>query len=307
MEFKDYYNILGVDKTASDEEIRKAYRKLAKKYHPDKNPNDSTAEAKFKEVSEAYEVLSDPEKRKKYDMLGSNWKHYQNAGWTGDDWFKDFTQQGTGFRFSGSFDDLFGNIGGFSDFFESFFGNSRRERSSASFTDIPQKGRDYEAVLNITLEEAHKGTEKKITVNGKTLKVKIDPGIESGKKLRLKNQGGEGINGGSKGDLYLKIQIEKHPLFEREGDDLYYNLNIDLYTAILGGKKEITTLDGKKINIIIPKETENGKVLKIKGMGMNKYSFFGRGDLYVKIFVSLPKNLSYEEIKLFEKLKSLRD
>lgn len=306
MEFKDYYKILGIDKSASTDDIKKAYRKLAKKYHPDKNPDDKTAEAKFKEVSEAYEVLKDPEKRKKYDTLGANWKQYQHTGGSGEDWFKNFNQQGGNYQFSGSFNDLFGNVGGFSDFFESFFGGGRRSNRAGSFTSTSQKGSDYEAVLNISLEEAHKGTEKQFTVDGRTLKVKITPGMESGKKLRLKNQGGEGVGGGEKGDLYLKIKIEKHPLIERKGDDLYYNLDVDLYTSILGGKKEITTLDGKRININIPKGTDNSSLLKIKGMGMNKSVNGTRGDLFVRIIIQIPKNLSEEERKLFEKLKSLR-
>jgi curved DNA-binding protein len=199
---------------------------------------------------------------------------------------------------------MFGNVGGFSDFFESFFGGGRSGRTG--FASASQKGSDYEAVLNISLEEAHRGAKKQFTVNGRTLKVKITPGIESGKKLRLKNQGGEGIRGGEKGDLYLKIQIEKHPYIERKENDLYYDLDIDLYSAILGGKKEITTLDGKRISINIPKETENGKVLKIKEMGMNGPNISGRGDLYLRLNVLIPKNLTEEEKKLFEKLASLR-
>jgi curved DNA-binding protein len=308
MEFKDYYKVLGIDNKASVDDIRKAYRKLAKKYHPDKNPNDKSAEEKFKEVSEAYEVLKDPEKRKKYDSLGANWKQYQHAGGNGEEWFKNFNQsrQGGSYQFSGNFNDLFGNVGGFSDFFESYFGSGKRFSSESSeFINKPQRGSDYEAVLKISLEEAHRGTEKQFTINGKTLKVKITPGIEEGKKLRLKNQGSEGARGGVKGDLYLKIQIEKHPYFERKGNDLYYDLEVDLYTAILGGKKEVTTLDGKRINIIIPKETENGKVLKVKGMGMNRPSR-DRGNLFVRINIQIPKNLNEEEKKLFEKLKSLR-
>jgi len=308
MEFKDYYKILSLDKNASDDEIRKAYRKLAKKYHPDKNPNDSSAEAKFKEVSEAYEVLKDPEKRKKYDRLGANWKQYQHAGEENEDWFKHFNQnrQDSGYQFSGNINDIFGNVGGFSDFFESFFGSGDKYSGTAAFSNSPQKGRDYEAELTISLEEAHKGTEKQFTIDGKTLKVKITPGTVDGKKLRLKNLGGQGIRGGEKGDLYLKIQIKKHPDFERKENDLYYNLDVDLYTALLGGKKEIITLDGKRININIPKGTDNGTVLKIKGMGMNKPDSANRGDLFIRIYINIPKNLTDEERKLFEKLKSLR-
>jgi curved DNA-binding protein len=304
MEFKDYYKILGLEKQASAEDIKKAYRKLAKKYHPDKNPNDKTAEEKFKELSEAYEVLKDPEKRKKYDKLGANWKQYQNAG--GPNAGFNQSRQGENYQFSGNFNDLFGNVGGFSDFFESFFGSGGRPGGASGFANIPQKGNDYEASLIISLEEAHKGVEKQFVVNGKTLKVKITPGVEEGKKLRLKNQGGEGKANGEKGDLYLNIQIARHAYFERKENDLYYDLNIDLYTAVLGGKKEVTTLDGKRINIIIPKETESGKTLKVKGMGMNKSGRTDRGDLFVRINVTIPKNLTDEEIKLFEKLKSLR-
>jgi len=308
MEFKDYYRILGIDKNGSAEDIKKAYRKLAKKYHPDKNPNDPTAEAKFKEISEAYEVLKDPEKRKKYDTLGANWKQYQHAGGGTEDWFRNFkqNQQESGFHFSGNFDDLFGKVGGFSDFFESFFGTENRFKNAGEFTNVPKKGKDYEAILTISLEEAHKGTEKQFTIDGRTLKVKITPGTEEGKKLRLRNQGGEGTSGGEKGDLYLKIQIEKHPYFERNVNDLHYNLNVDLYTAILGGKKDITALDGRRISINIPKETENGKVLKIKGMGMNEPGTIDRGNLFIKINIQIPKNITEEERKLFEKLKSLR-
>lgn len=308
MEFKDYYKILELDKQSSADDIRKAYRKLAKKYHPDKNPGDNSAEEKFKEVSEAYEVLKDPEKRKKYDTLGANWKHYQNTGGPDPDWFKNFNQnqQGGSYQFSGGFNDLFGNIGGFSDFFESFFGGGARPRGSSRFGNIPQKGNDYEASLSISLEEAHHGVEKQFVVNGKTLKVKITPGIEEGKKLRLRNQGGEGSSGGEKGDLYLNIQIARHRYFERKENDLYYDLDVDLYTAVLGGKKEVTTLDGKRINIIIPKETESGKILKVKGMGMNKSGRTDRGDMFVRINVTTPKNLTNEERKLFEKLASLR-
>ena len=308
MEFKDYYKTLEVDKKATIDEIKKSYRRLAKKYHPDKNPNDKSAEEKFKEVSEAYEVLKDPEKRKKYDHLGANWKQYQYADGGGGDWFKNFNQgrQGSSFQYSGNFDDLFS--GSFSDFFKSFFGGSSDFSGSSNFRNFnqTQSGADLEADLPISLEEAHSGTDKQFSINGRTLKVKITPGTEEGRKLRLRNQGGEGANGGAKGDLYLTIQVQKHPYFERKGNDLYYNLDVDLYSAVLGGKKEITTLDGKRINIIIPKETGNGKVLRINGMGMNKPDFSGRGDLFVKINVVIPTNLSDEEIKLFKQLAAIR-
>jgi len=308
MEYKDYYKTLGVEKNATADEIKKAYRKLAKKYHPDKNPGSKPSEEKFKEVSEANEVLSDPEKRKKYDQLGSNWKNYENAGAGGDERFRNYYQsnQQSGRTYtSNDINDLFGG-GGFSDFFESFFGGSAG--SAARQQPRSRKGKDYEAALNISLEEAFNGTEKEFTLDGKKIRVKITPGIEQGKKLRLKNQGAAGVTGGEKGDLYITIQIASHPLFERVGNDLNYNLDVDLYTALLGGKKSVKTIDGKTINVNIPAETENGTTLRIKNMGMhNSNSAELRGDLYVKINVKLPKNLSSHEKELVAKLQALRN
>jgi curved DNA-binding protein len=308
MEFKDYYKILGVDKKATPAEIKKVYRQLAKKYHPDKNPGDKASEEKFKEISEANEVLSDPEKRKKYDALGSNWKQYQTAGnANANEWFNQYANNNNG---SGSFhfNTDFGTAGdsSFSDFFESFFGGGFGTRTKTARRAQSRKGRDYESKLNISLEEAYSGTEREFSINGKKLKVKIMPGIESGKKLRLKHQGEEGSAGGEKGDLYLTINIERHPAYERTDNDLYYNLDVDLYTSVLGGKKNLKTLDGKTINIDIPKETDNGSVLRIKGMGMQKQDSNLKGDLFVKINVRIPKNLSQEERALFEKLAQLR-
>jgi curved DNA-binding protein len=306
MEFKDYYKILGVDKNATKDDIKKVFRRLAKKYHPDKNPGDKVSEEKFKEVTEANEVLSDPEKRKKYDQLGSNWKQYQNAGSEANYGYRNYQQgnQGNGTSYSGNFDELFGNVGGFSDFFESFFGG----RTNYSKQSHPRKGKDYEASLSISLEEAHHGTEKEFTLDGKKIRIKITPGIEHGKKLRLKHQGSEGISGGEKGDLYINIKIENHAHFERNGNDLYCNLDVDLYTAILGGKKPLKTLDGKTINVNIPPETESDTSFRIKEMGMNHSNKPGlRGDLFVKINVKIPKHLSSKEIELFKELSLIRN
>jgi curved DNA-binding protein len=309
MEYKDYYKTLGVNKTATTEEIRKAYRQLAKKYHPDKNPGNKSAEEKFKELTEANEVLSDPEKRKKYDMLGTNWKQYQTSGYPeGNNWYNNFNSAGGGrpFDFSSDSGEMFGGAGGFSDFFESFFGSSLKDKARTSTRAQSRKGRDYESKLSITLNEAYSGSEREITINDKRLKIKINPGIEYGKKLRLKNQGDEGTRGGERGDLYLTINIDKHPFYERKGDDLYLNLDIDLYTAILGGKKQLKTLDGKTINITIPKETDNETILRMKGLGMPK-SNGGKGDLFVTIKIRIPKGLSSEEKSLFEKLAHIRN
>ena len=307
MEFKDYYKIIGVDKNASQDEIKKAYRKLAMKYHPDRNQDNKKAEEKFKQVTEANEVLSDPEKRKKYDSLGSNWKQYQSQGQGFDDFYSNYGRGGGGaqYSYSGNLDDLFGNISGFSDFFESFFGRSGTATGRTQRVRS-RKGQDFEATLYIPLIETYNGTTKEISVGGKRVRVKISPGTKDGKKLRLKGLGNEGMNGGEKGDLYLTLKIEKDPYFELDGNNLYYDLYVNLYTAVLGGKKQVITLGGKTINITIPKGTDSGKVLRLKGLGFptseNSKIY---GDLLVRIKVELPQNLTKEEKELFEKLASI--
>jgi curved DNA-binding protein len=305
MEFKNYYKILGVDKDATTDEIKKAYRRLAKQYHPDKNQGDKAAEEKFKEVNEANEILSNPEKRKKYDQLGSNWNRSGNVNTDFDDWFRNFSSSQSGTAGNAEhFRDIFDDFGGFSDLFENIMGRNYRTSRGRPRS---RKGADYEAALNITLEEAFNGVEKQFTIDGRTLRVKIVPGAAHGKKLRLKNQGASGTGGGQRGDLYLKINIIDHPYFERRGDDLYYNLNIDLYTAILGGKKQIKTLDGKKINVDIPKESDNGKILRIKGLGIRQQENKSqRGNLFIRIKVEIPKNLNREEVQLFNRLAEIR-
>jgi len=311
MEFKDYYKILGIEKSATKEEISKAFRKLALKYHPDKNPNNKAAEEKFKEITEAHEVLSDPEKRKKYDTLGANWNQYQSTGRGFEDFFSQFGRsgkgRGTSYEFSGDFGDLFGNLGGFSDFFESFFGQGGRQaRSGFGSQGFPNQpaGVDVEADLHISLEEAFNGSERQISVDGKKLKIKINPGTTDGQKLRLKGFGRSSIQGGTKGDLYLNIHILHHPFYEIKDRQLFYNLDVDLYTAVLGGKEEIKTLDGKKISINISGGTESEKVLRLKNLGLQNEK--GRGDLFVKVHVTIPKNLSDKEKKLFKELLKLR-
>jgi curved DNA-binding protein len=317
MEFKDYYKTLGVEKDATQEEIKKAYRKLAMKYHPDRNPGNKQAEEKFKEITEANEVLGNPDKRKKYDQLGANWRQYEHAGGA-QDWYRNYSSGNPGgsYQFEGDLGDLFGNIGGFSDFFESFFGGrSTRQRPGQGFRRAAaSKGQDYEANLNISLAEAFNGTESQFRIDGKTLRVKIAPGTREGSKLRLKNQGAAGMRGGERGDLYLNIHIIDDPFYEIKDDDLYFNLDLELYTAVLGGKKQITTLEGKTINLNIPPETDNGKIFKIKGMGLPKISpkeSFRtnknlRGDLYIRVIIQIPKNLTEEEKKLYKKLSDLR-
>ncbi|MGE5431350.1 MAG: DnaJ C-terminal domain-containing protein [Syntrophomonadaceae bacterium] len=316
MEFKNYYEILGVEKKATNEEIKKAYRKLAKQYHPDKNPGNKAAEEKFKEITEANEVLSNAEKRQKYDNLSSNYNAYQRTGGgNADDWFRNFasSQQGREYQQTGDFDDIFSNLGGggFSDFFQAFMGGG----GAGGFTSAKRgargrssrKGSDYEASMNITLEEVFNGSERQFTVDGRTIRIKITPGMKNGQKLRLKNQGAQGPGGGEKGDLYLTLHVQKHSVFDRDGDDLKMTAKVDLYTVVLGGKKSIRTIDGKVVNVSIPAGSEPGTTLRLKGLGMRKYENPSeRGDLLVKIDLSIPKNLSEEERNLFTKLAGLR-
>lgn len=299
MDYKDYYKVLGVPKSATDDEIKKAYRKLAIKYHPDKNQGNKEAEAKFKEIAEAYEVLKDPDKRRKYDEMGANWKYYQQYG-SPRDGFSQYGPDRSSFSFEGDINDLFGNAGGFSDFFQSFFGGGR-QRSTA----YAMKGEDYRAEATITLEEAYHGTSRLIELNNQKLRIKIKPGIQSGQLLRIKGKGALGLQGGPAGDLLINVQIEKHPLYTRKENDLYKQVKVDLYTAVLGGKIEVETLKGK-VKVNVPQGTENGKLLRIKNRGMPYYDQNDKfGHLYIRIEVEMPKHLSNEEIELFNKLKSI--
>jgi curved DNA-binding protein len=308
MEYKDYYKILGVDKSATSKEIKKAYRKLAAKYHPDKTQGDKAAEEKFKEVNEANEVLSDSEKREKYDTLGANWQAYDQAG---GDWRQYAQQQQPGGQnthyYEGDPSEFFGGQGsdnGFSSFFEQFFGgrgtggfSNGNQRSSRGFT-----GSDIEAELPITLLEAYQGGKRTFELNGQKLRITIKPGSYDGQKLKIKGKGQVGANGGKKGDLYINLRVQPDSRFQRKGNDLWVTKTIDLYTAILGGKIEIPTLTGT-VKMSVPKGTDNGKTLRLKGKGMPINGTKSFGDLMVKIQVVLPKNLSVEEEGLFKKLQ----
>lgn len=300
MDYKDYYKILGVKKTATQEEIKKAFRKLAVKYHPDKNPGDKTAEEKFKEANEANEVLSDPDKRKKYDKLGANWKAYQQHG--GDsgnfDWSR-WSNRGQQQRSYGN-EEFFSGGEHFSDFFESIFGNSfggSRRQSSG-----PMNGQDLRAEMEISLEDAYHGGSRQISLNGQRINLSLKPGIREGQVLRMKGKGSEGFNGGAAGDLLITIHIANHPHYKVEGEDLRFEQPLDLYTAVLGGKLNVTVFD-KTVKVNIPAGTDSGKIFRLKGMGMPLFGKNGdRGDAYVKMMITVPKNLSSEEKELFEKL-----
>lgn len=313
MDYKDYYKILGVDKKASQEEIKKAYRKLAVKYHPDKNPDDKAAEDKFKEIGEAHEVLGNPEKRKQYDELGSNWKQYQKEGYgsfggrsrqqTGGSPF------GGGFEFQGDPSEFFGGgSSGFSDFFEAFFGGAGRASGQSSAGDFRRgydfdvPGSDVTGEVPISLQEAYKGTERVIGLGDEKIKVKIKPGAYDGLKLRIKGKGQKGPSGKA-GDLFLTVKLQPNSVYKRNGDDLYMQVPVDMFTAMLGGKQEIITLDGK-LKITIPEGTQNGKQLRLREKGMPVYGKSGKGDLYIKLNVKLPENLNEEQKDLLKQLQA---
>ncbi len=302
MNFKDYYKILGVERNASADDIKKAYRKLAIKYHPDKNPNNKASEEKFKEINEANEVLGDVEKRKKYDQLGESWNTHQQQGnpndnfdwsrWSGNQGNRGYGNQGSGF----------GAEGDFSDFFESIFG----QHFGGGGGNVQMKGQDYQTEIEVSLEEVYHGSTRRIKVNGQTLQIKIKPGVKNGQVLRLKGKGAKGRKGGPEGDLYLTVKIAHHTDYEVKEHDLYSTVPVNLYTAILGGKQVIKTLKGN-MRIDIPKETENGQVLRLKGLGMPIFEKTDQhGDLYAKINIIMPKNLSAKELVLFKELAELR-
>jgi len=307
MEYKDYYKVLGVDKQATADIIKKAYRKLAVKYHPDKNPGNKAYEEKFKELSEANDVLSDPEKRKKYDELGENWNQYQNRGSDSGDF--DWSQWQTGGRTQSRQRNPSGfGQGGqedFSDFFESIFGHSRGA-SAGRQGRRASPGEDYSSEADLSLEEAFEGTKRQLNVNDTVLEITIPPGVKDEQTIRLKGKGGKGQGGGPDGNILIRLHVSPHPLFRVEGVDLYCDAPVDLYTTILGGKALVRTLKGA-IRIDIPAETENGKVLRLKGKGM---PVFGKknesGDLYLKIKVTLPQHLTETEKELFRKLAAER-
>jgi curved DNA-binding protein len=336
LEFKDYYQTLGVSKTASDKEIKQAYRKLARKFHPDVNPGDKAAEARFKEINEANEVLADPDKRKKYDELGANWRMYEQAqaagGWPGGGAgpgspFGDMGGQGGtwtinmggpgGYRTmtEEEMQDLFGDQDPFSDFFKTFFGggaggarDTGRARTGRAARSL--KGRDIEHPVDLTLEEAFHGATRRISIkqqggHARSVDVRIPPGVRDGSRVRAAGEGEGGSNGGPAGDLYLRVQTRPHPVFERKGDDLHTTVTVPLTIAVLGGEAQVPTINGS-VRLKIPETTQSGQVFRLKGHGMPVVGKPDtRGDLYATVDVQLPRSLTQEQREAYEKLARL--
>jgi curved DNA-binding protein len=325
MEFKDYYSTLGVAKTATDKELKQAYRKLARKHHPDVNPGDKSAETRFKEINEAYEVLGDPAKRKKYDELGSNWRQYEQAG-AGAGF--DPRQAAYGAPFGGGtaggyrtmteeeMHEVFGDESPFSDFFQTFFGGAApgaggagagRSRGSRGRA---REGRDVEQELELGLEDAYHGAMRRFSIDydgqARTVDVRIPAGVIDGSRVRVPGEGEHGVGGAKSGDLYFRIRLAPHPKFDRKGKDLYVRTPVPLTTAVLGGEVEVTTLGGKSLRLKIPPATQNGQVFRLKGHGMPTAGKPDQqGDLYATAEVQLPRELTPEMRTHFEALKAL--
>lgn len=315
MDYKDYYSILGVTRNTDVKEIKKAYRKLARKYHPDVNPGDEKANKKFLEINEAHEVLSDPEKRKQYDQFGSDWQQYQRAGgrpedfnWQqhqsaagGDQTYQSFDPQ--------DFEELFGAKGGSSEFFKNLFGRAEQQhKGSKRFYQRPQsqRGLDLDHSVQITLREAYHGTKRILEwEDGRKIDAKIPPGVKSGSRVRLSGQGSPGIDGGQPGDLYLTITVLPDTHLQRDNDDLRTTLEVDLFTMLLGGKVAVSSVE-RTVNLDIPPQTSNGRVFRLKGLGMPKLKNPEQhGDLYVTTKVILPEKLTEKEIDLVKQWREI--
>ncbi len=292
MEYLDYYKILQVDKSASTDDIKKAYRKLARKMHPDLNPNDKDAQKKFQQVNEANEVLSDPEKRKKYDQYGKDWQHAEQF-----EKQKQSRQQ----QYAGGGSEYFdAEDGDFSSFFESMFGGGSRTRQTKF------RGQDFNAELKMNLTDAQETHKQTLTINGKNVRITIPAGVENGQVIKLKGYGAPGVNGGPAGDLYITFVIASHPDFKRLGNDLYSEIPIDLYTAVLGGDVMVNTLQGK-VKLKVQPETQPGAKIRLKGKGFPIYKKEGEyGDLYITYNVQLPTNLTEKQQQLFKELSEIK-
>lgn len=310
---RDYYEVLGVPRTASQKEITSAFRKLARQHHPDVNPNDPDAAERFKEISEAREVLGDPEKRRLYDELGPSWRDYQTGGREG-------TQDGGGrvrteYRTVDPEDleDLFGSDSPFSDFYHDLFGagGAAAGRRRGGFDAGPIPGHDVEAETAITLEEAYRGTTRTLemqTADGGTRRVEVTvpPGVRDGTRVRAAGQGGQGLGGGQAGDLYLRVHVRPHPTFRREADDLTASVQVPLDVALLGGEVTVPTLRGSPVSLTVPAGTQNGTRLRLRGLGLPRARGEGHGDLYAQVDVRLPVPVPPEARELAERLREVR-
>ncbi|MFA6701629.1 MAG: J domain-containing protein [Dysgonamonadaceae bacterium] len=306
MAYIDYYKILGLNRSASAEDIKKAYRKLARKLHPDLNPNDKDAQQRFQELNEANEVLSDPEKRAKYDKFGENWEHgeeYEKAQQQYRQQQQAWGDQQTGgrtFFTEGDFSE-----DDFSDFFRSMFGSGFSQRTQSHGTR-KYKGGDYQAELHLTMRQAMQTHQQTIAVDGKNIRITIPAGVEDGQKIRLSGYGQQGVNGGPNGDLYITFLIDEDAKFKRLGDDLYMQLTINLYTAVLGGDVTVTTIDGQQLKMKVQPGTQPGTKARLKGKGFPVYKKDGQaGDLYVTLNVRIPENLTQREKELFTLLSNI--
>ena len=311
MAFIDYYKVLGIDRNATSSDIRKAYRRLAKQYHPDVNKNDPKAQERFQEINEANEVLGDPEKRKKYDEYGEHWAHAdeyeaqrrqyeQQYGSSQQETYGDFRGFG-GFDFGGfgDFTRSEGNTGGFSDFFEQLFGGARHRQSQQ-----PLRGQDYEAELHLTLRDASTTHKQILSVGDKSIRVTIPAGVADGQRLKLRSHGGEAPQGGTRGDLYITFRIDSDPTFSRQGDDLYTHISLPLTTAVLGGEAIVNTLMDETLRLKVNPGTQPNTKIRLKGKGFPRYKKKGeRGDLIVNFDVSIPTTLTAEQRELFMNLR----
>jgi curved DNA-binding protein len=306
--YKDYYKILGVERNASEKDIKTAYRRMARKHHPDVNPGDKSAEDKFKEVSEAYEVLSDKEKRARYDQYGQYWEQVgasRQAGGPGG-----YPPGWESFAFDygrpGEQGADFGGESGFSDFFEMLFGGMGRPTAGARTrgrSHAHAKGRNIEADLEISLEDAFAGARKAFTLNGRKIELTIPKGVKDGQKMRLANQGVDGPAG--KGDLLIKLSIRKHPVFERKDDDVYVEVPVDYTMAALGGEVQVPTISGR-VTMKVPPNTASGKSFRLPGQGMPKMNGSGRGNQYAKVRIQMPETMSEQERQLLEQIRRLK-